>query len=85
MVVTWEKFYMHLELRYEIRVVFFHKTDLSKHFCDVEFLATLAYLADIFEKLNSLNRSSQEKNLNFLETHNKVEAFMKKLALEKLY
>src|SRR6185437_10992180 len=48
---------------------------------NVEWLAKLAYLADIFEKLNVLNLSLQGKDKTILEVSDKVMGFVKKLRL----
>lgn len=47
------------ELRDEVKLFLIDKLDLADYLCNSKFLATLAYLADIFEKLNSLNISLQ--------------------------
>lgn len=52
------------ELREQIRMFLEqeHKYDLAEHFCDENFLAKLAYLSDIFGKLNELNLQLQGKD-----------------------
>jgi hypothetical protein len=44
-------------------------------------LVKLAYLCDIFEKLNALNLSLQEGNMHILKLVEKISAFRKKLQL----
>lgn len=70
------------ELREEIYV--FIKEEGHKHaseFSNKEFLIKLAYLCDIFDKLNSLNTSLQGKNMHLLKSMEKISAFIKKLKL----
>ncbi|XP_076060282.1 zinc finger BED domain-containing protein 5-like [Oratosquilla oratoria] len=52
---------------------------LSVHLCDSIWLANLAYLASIYEKLNELNLSLQGPNTNILAMSDKVNAFRRKL------
>lgn len=70
------------ELRNE---VFMYLRDCKKPsaelFCDTQFLLKLAYLADIFAKLNILNKSLQKGNANILAWNEKVQGFTKKLSL----
>jgi hypothetical protein len=58
-----------------------HNLDLAGKVADIEWLAMLAYLADIFSLLNSLNISLQGKDASVLKTYDKVAAFKKKLRL----
>ncbi|XP_050526945.1 zinc finger BED domain-containing protein 5-like [Daktulosphaira vitifoliae] len=70
------------ELREEIYV--FIKEEGHKHaseFSNKEFLIKLAYLCDIFDKLNELNTSLQGKNMHLLKSMEKISAFIKKLKL----
>ncbi|KAL4101100.1 hypothetical protein QTP88_012347 [Uroleucon formosanum] len=70
------------ELRKEIYV--FIKEEGHKHaseFSNKKFLIKLAYLCDIFNKLNSLNTSLQGKNMHLLKSMEKISAFIKKLKL----
>ena len=46
---------------------------------DKIWLSKVAHLADIFNKLNELNLSLQGRNSNILFSHDKIEAFKKKL------
>ena len=47
------------------------------------FLTQLAYLCDIFAKLNQLNISLQGKDTHLLQLHDKITAFKRKLQLWK--
>jgi len=47
-------------------------------FVDSDFVIQLAYLCDIFEKLNSLNISLQGKETHILQLYDKIVAFIKK-------
>ncbi|KAL4153303.1 hypothetical protein QTP88_001154 [Uroleucon formosanum] len=70
------------ELRSEILLLL---TDIdeekSKLFCDDQWLSRLAYMADIFDRLNILNLSLQGSNTNMFYASDKVNAFVKKLDL----
>ena len=46
---------------------------------DKIWLSKVAHLADIFNKLNELNLSLQGRYSNILFSHDKIEAFKKKL------
>ncbi|MBN3288421.1 ZMYM6 protein, partial [Polyodon spathula] len=50
-------------------------SDLVNHLLDCSWLAMLAYLVDIFDHLNSLNASIQDKDSNILLLTDKVAAF----------
>ena len=52
---------------------------LAKHLEDMNWLALLAYLSDIFERINTLNTSLQGKECNVYTAHDQVSGFMKKL------
>jgi hypothetical protein len=56
------------------------KPEYSKHFEDTFWCAKLAYLAEIFEKLNTLNESMQEKDESLISASNRITGFYKKLA-----
>ncbi|XP_067120061.1 zinc finger BED domain-containing protein 5-like [Centruroides vittatus] len=60
------------------------KHEYAKHFVETDFLIKLAYLCDIFEKLNSLNLSLQGRNMHILKQTEKISAFRKKLQLWKI-
>jgi hypothetical protein len=55
----------------------------SEMFVDSNFVIKLAYLCDIFEKLNSLNISLQGKETHILQLYDKIVAFIKKINLWK--
>ncbi|XP_056095124.1 zinc finger BED domain-containing protein 5-like [Rhinichthys klamathensis goyatoka] len=70
------------ELRDEVRLFLLDsKFDLSGRFNDADWLAKLAYLSDIFEHLNGLNRSLQGKSVTLFHTQDKVEAAIKKMGM----
>jgi hypothetical protein len=53
----------------------------AEQFTDSHFLIKLAYLCDIFEKLNLLNTALQGNETHILQLFDKVTAFMKKADL----
>ncbi|CAK6977529.1 SCAN domain-containing protein 3-like [Scomber scombrus] len=57
------------------------KPNIAQFFTDPESIAKLAYLADIFNILNSLNLSIQGGHTSILEVSDKIPAFMKKTDL----
>ena len=57
--------------------------DLAAYLSENEFLLKLAYLCDVFAKLNKLNVSMQGPDKNVLDISDKTEAFIKKLSLWK--
>lgn len=57
------------------------KSPLAAHFSDEEWVAKLAYLCDIFNLLNELNRSLQGKMTTVFKLADKVAAFKAKLDL----
>ena len=57
--------------------------DLAAYLSENEFLLKLAYLCDVFAKLNKLNVSMQGLDKNVLDISDKIEAFIKKLSLWK--
>lgn len=57
------------------------KPDIKEFFSDPECVAKLAYLADIFNALNSLNLSIQGGYVSILEVSDKITTFMKKTEL----
>ncbi|XP_075042389.1 SCAN domain-containing protein 3-like [Mixophyes fleayi] len=57
--------------------------ECANYFLDTDFLCKLAYLCDLFDKLNSLNLSLQGSNTHILKLSEKVTAFRKKLLLWK--
>jgi hypothetical protein len=56
---------------------------LSSHLQDTDFITKLAYLGDIFDKMNFLALSLQECNTNILVLSDKVNGFTNKLELWK--
>ncbi|VVC39621.1 Ribonuclease H-like domain,HAT, C-terminal dimerisation domain,Domain of unknown function DUF4371 [Cinara cedri] len=64
-----------------LKLVLDSAVKISKLFCDVEWLSRLAYMADIFDRLNILNLSLQGSNTNMFYTSDKVNAFVRKLDL----
>ena len=55
-----------------------YNAELASIMADKIWLCKIAYLADIFNKLNGLNLSLQGRNSNILFSHDKIEAFKKK-------
>ena len=49
------------------------------------FVERLAYLADIFKKLNTLNLSMQKSNITILNLYDSLNAFEEKLELCKMH
>ena len=72
------------ELRNEIFIFLKNENHaLATTFEDEVFLTHLAYLCDIFAKLNQLNISLQGKDTHLLQLHDKITAFKRKLVLWK--
>ncbi|XP_057706890.1 zinc finger BED domain-containing protein 5 [Corythoichthys intestinalis] len=71
------------ELKEEIRVFLEqeHKYEDAAKFSNDNFLAKLAYLTDIFGKLNELNLQLQGKNKHLPQVTDKISSFTRKLAL----
>ena len=68
------------ELREEVRIFLSDcSSPLADYLTDPKWVASLAYLASIFDKLNSLNLSLQGPNTNVLILSDKVTAFKRKL------
>ncbi|XP_075693734.1 general transcription factor II-I repeat domain-containing protein 2B-like [Rhinoderma darwinii] len=57
---------------------------LEERLCDVDFLCSLAFLTDITQSLNSLNKSLKEKEQNISQLYKHISAFRTKLMLLKL-
>jgi zinc finger BED domain-containing protein 5/7/8/9 len=72
------------ELRNEVKT-FLEEHNMQSHSCFTsnEWIASLAYLSDIFEKVNLMNISLQGRDTNILNSTSKIEAFIRKLALWK--
>ena len=58
-----------------------HNHRHSKHFEDLSFIFTLAFLADIFSALNQLSCQIQGSGKNVTEAEEKMSAFQRKLKL----
>ncbi|XP_076037475.1 zinc finger BED domain-containing protein 5-like [Oratosquilla oratoria] len=58
-----------------------HKSELCIYFEDKSWMLKLAYLSDISQHLNVLNKSMQGLELCILNVQDKVRAFMQKLSL----
>ncbi|CAH1102132.1 unnamed protein product [Psylliodes chrysocephalus] len=70
------------DLKDEIRIFLLEREPkLAEYFLNENWLATVGYLSDIFEKLNDLNLSLQGKSTNVLILANKIKAFCKKISL----
>ena len=59
------------------------KLDLLSSFTSEGFQLALAYLVDIFDALNSLNKLLQGKNTNRINDYNAIQTFVAKLGLWK--
>ena len=59
------------------------KNQLADYLSETDFFLKLAYVCDIFDKLNKLNLSMQSDHKNVLDISNKITAFTKKLSLWK--
>ncbi|XP_072229039.1 zinc finger BED domain-containing protein 5-like [Leuresthes tenuis] len=69
------------ELRAEIRMFLEeeHMYEAASKFCDEQFLLKLAYLSDVFGKLNELNLQLQGKDKHLPHLADKITAFSRKL------
>ncbi|GBM06132.1 Zinc finger BED domain-containing protein 5 [Araneus ventricosus] len=68
------------ELRKKLMAYFIgHKFELSDRLNNMPWLSTLAYLADIFGKLNELCLALQGKQANILQAKDKLVAFSRKI------
>jgi hypothetical protein len=71
-----------LELRTEVELFLReHKSPLSEHFSDNEFIKGLAYLGDIFGHMNEINLSLQGSEVTILDASERLQAFLQKLPL----
>ena len=59
---------------------FKNKEEFLSYFNDNNWTTNLAYLADIFEKLNILNLKLQRKNTNIIQLRDNLKAFVEKIA-----
>ncbi|CAH0563098.1 unnamed protein product [Brassicogethes aeneus] len=57
------------------------KSEYSKFIFDPKFLLKLAFLSDLFEHLNSLNKSLQGRDENVITAKEKIHGFTKKINL----
>ncbi|XP_069596686.1 general transcription factor II-I repeat domain-containing protein 2B-like [Ranitomeya imitator] len=57
---------------------------LEERLCDVDFLCSLAFLIDVTQALNSLNKSLKEKEQDICQLYKHISAFRSKLMLLKL-
>lgn len=70
------------ELRSEVFMFLSEKNhDMKTLFADQEWLSRLAYLADIFDKLNTLNLGLQGPNTTAFTASDKINSFKRKLVL----
>ena len=70
------------KLRDELKVVFSdHDFHLSDCLHDYEFLTRLAYLGDVFSRLNDLNLGLQGLSATIFNVRDEIEAMIKKLEL----
>ncbi|XP_054723267.1 zinc finger BED domain-containing protein 5-like [Uloborus diversus] len=69
-----------MELRAELLVYLQQaKSHYSEFISDPEFLLKLAFLSDLFEHLNNLNKSLQGRDENVITAKDKLHAFIKKI------
>jgi hypothetical protein len=72
------------ELRNELLNIFtLENPDIAAQLNDEEWCSKLAYLADIYSHLNSLNASMQGKEENVLTSSDKLNGFLRKLKIWK--
>lgn len=76
--VLFRVFELHEEIRTFLQQ---ERHENAKYFTEPDFLLKLAYLCDIFEKLNNLNLSLQGNNTHILKLSERIAAFRKKLQL----
>lgn len=70
------------ELPKEVQIVLQDKTfPLSDVFDDTVWLSQLAYLSDIFSRLNDLNLGLQGLSINVFDVQDKINTMLKKLEL----
>lgn len=72
-----------LELRTELEIFFLEKDHVLEPVTNPEWLALLAYMADVFDHLNSLNRNLQGPQANVISSSKKIQPFRQKLLLWK--
>lgn len=71
------------ELRHEVREFLLSQNmpELYQHLDDDYWIAKLAYMADIFDHLNELNKKMQGRNENILTSSDKLQGLKKKFEL----
>ena len=81
--LSWCKVLTHFfELRVNLKVFFTdHHFHLSDRLHDDEFLTRLAYLGDVFSRLNDLNLGLQGLSATIFNVRDKIPAMIKKLEL----
>ena len=74
------------QLREELAEFFVRQRhEFATYFNDPSFVERLAYLADIFEKLNTLNLSMQGSKTTIINLNDSLNAFVEKLQLWKMH
>lgn len=73
-------FELHREVQFFLKD---HPHPLADKFNDFDWLARLAYLADIFASINKLNLSLQNRNVTVFDVNDKIEAMIKKIVFWK--
>lgn len=69
-----------LELHTEVLTFFIdQQSDLQSWITDAQWLAKLAYFADIFAQINEVNIALQRKCMIMFTTNDKIHAFKRKL------
>lgn len=58
-----------------------HKYEVAEKICQENFLMKLAYLSDIFGKLNEINLQLQGKDKHIPQVADKISSFTRKLAM----
>ena len=61
------------------------RKEFATYFNSPSFVEHLAYLADIFEKLNILNLSKQGSKITIINLYDSLNAFVEKLELWKMH
>ena len=61
-----------------------HNFELKDRFLDQKWLLKVAYLSDIFTKINELNFTLQGRQVNVFTAHEKIHTFKKKLDFWKI-
>ena len=69
------------ELRDELKIYLNDtKPELAFHFTNAKFIASLAYVVDIFHSLNTLNLKMQRKEKKIIQNIDSISEFVEKLA-----